>query len=107
MAKFQEADTTYHSSEADTEVFSDSEELNISFQEDYMCAICKRLNPLADALKEAHMTDNASFLLVNNVVFLYCIECKCFFHLRCISPNLTTNDLLDIIETSYVCTSCQ
>ena len=70
-----------------------------------MCALWK--NKHAMALMEKFVTEGTSFLLVNNIVFLYCTQCKGFFHLKCVNQKLETDDIVDIIETDYVCSTCQ
>ena len=47
MTTLAEADTTYHSSDAETVVFSDSEDdLLDSFEREYVCVLCGKTNML-------------------------------------------------------------
>ena len=99
------ADSTVHLSEAETETFSDEEEIS-ELENQNKCAICQRNNPYSQQLQHIFINDSSSFLLVHNIAWLYCATCQRFYHLRCVPYDLSVQDLLDIIETSYICDQC-
>ena len=97
----EEPSTTYHSDTAETVVFTESDDELDEFEEEYSCDICKLKNP--DSVKLLQVSVEGR---VENIVWLQCSECRNFFHLSCISLKYTLSDLLEIIETSYICAKC-
>ena len=98
-----EPDTTYQSSQAETQVFSNDED-NGSDQE--QCNICNLPNPNSTELKQIFSVDETSLILVKNIVWLHCDSCKKFFHLSCLPNFLDVQDLIDIIESQFLCQNC-
>lgn len=101
------ADSTVHSSECDTECFSDDSEVEV-FEINHRCSICKVVNADSLSLAQACIndTDTECVIIANNIVWLRCMSCKRFFHLKCCPIKYNLADLLDIIEGQYMCVNC-
>ena len=108
MSDKEEPSTTYHSDTAETIVYTESDDELDKFEKECSCDLCKCKNPDSVKLLQVSVEgrDSDSVLIVENIVWLQCSECRNFFHLSCISYKFTLSDLLEIIETSYICANC-
>ena len=101
-----EPDTTYQSSQAETEVFSQTAEGGTQDTEK-KCLICNLPNPNSQELQQLFSIDEIAIILVKNIVWLHCSGCKNFFHLKCLPRYLDVQDLIDIIESQFLCQNCE
>ena len=79
MSDYEESNTTYHSDTANTEVFTDIEELE-EFESSYSCCLCKCKNPESAKLLEVSVQGNESdsVLRIENIAWLHCMIAESF-----------------------------